>query len=556
MEFGNYEVFFNDETSSFNITMNEGPDDQGTEGSSEETPEADAPVAETKAAEPEKPKEPEKGKTRTESKGRGKAADPTPEPRTKEPEKGRGRGDKVDKAPEPKEREKEADRAPRERDDRRDDRGRGRDEDRPRRGSGRDRDDDRRDEPRERERSRRDEEDDRKKDSDRDDRGDREERGRGRDRDEPRGSRERGDRSDDRRSSRDDDRDDSKHADEGSDSGDDSGESEGGEWYSTGYKEADGISDREAAGGDNQTQRHWLREGEETTGTILDSGKADLQKWGRKACAPFCIWEHSFATVDSEGDLTFHNETCVNGRKDKDGKPLRCWFCVNKAKIKRRYTAMYTIATKWEGKRGERWTRKLLPANKRLMKILRRQENREGGLAGSIWDIFRTEAGAARVGDDWHVQDGKPYTEEELTELLGEGADISPIDYFEECRPKSYAELEQLYGKAKFSDPSQRKGKGRRRRSRDDDDRGRDDRDDRGRDDDRRGGRDDDRRDERSDDRRPSRDRDDRDDRGRGRDRDEPRGGRDRDDDRKDDEPRESRRGGKPAGKDGADIPF
>ncbi len=345
--------------------------------------------------------------------------------------------------------------------------------------------------------------------------------------------------------------------------GGEEGSSGAGEWYSTGYAESEKLSDAEAGGYDNKAWRFFLEVGQETDVVVLDDGESDKERWDRKAAAPFNVWEHGFGIVedpdDPESEITFYNETCVRGKLDKNGKPRKCYVCEKRKKIRRRYRSMFTILAKYEGKKGEAWSKKLLPADKKVLKIIRRHA-KEGGMFGMLFSVCRLEDRSSRIGDDWSFK--KTLEEAEIEELLpNDRADLSPLDYIEECRPKSYQELEALLDGATIADPRKRK---RRRRG---GGRGRDE----GNDDDRPRGRG---KDEGNDDRR--REDDDRP-RGRGRDRDDDReergsrrgrsegkdeGGEDRprrrsdskpaDDQQEQDEPQEA-----PAGGDaGDDIPF
>lgn len=253
--------------------------------------------------------------------------------------------------------------------------------------------------------------------------------------------------------------------------GDDEGEKDDPDaWYSTGYEESDKVSDREAAGGDNKAWRFFLKGGQETEVIIIDSGVADKKKWGRKGCAPFNVWEHNFAIVspDDPEDLTFYDVTCVRGRLNAEGKPRKCFVCEKRKKIQRKFHSMYTVLSKYEGKKGTTWGKKLLPANKKLLKTLKRRE-RKGGLFGMKFNVFRSDNQSARVGDDWAYEEH--LDADAVAELLGERMDLAPLDYVDECRPMTWEELENLLKDAILSDPRKSGGKKKpRRASRDDDD--------------------------------------------------------------------------------------
>lgn len=282
--------------------------------------------------------------------------------------------------------------------------------------------------------------------------------------------------------------------DEGEEDGSEEGGQQDGDWFSTGYSESNKITDAEAGGYDDKAWRFFLRAGEETEIVFLDDGESDIKRWNRLVAAPFNVWEHNFAVVnpDDPDDVTFYDLTCVRGKLQKDGKPRRCYVCERKKKIKRRFRSMYTVLAKYEGKKGEAWSKKLLPADKAALKKIKRHAKKHG-MFGMVFNIFRTEERASRIGDDWSYD--RTMSEEEVQELLGERTDLAPLDYIEECRPMSWDELEQLLKDAIISDPKKKKGRGKRSgrgRSDDDDDRPRG----RGRD---RDDQDDDRRDRRRD---------------------------------------------------------
>lgn len=255
---------------------------------------------------------------------------------------------------------------------------------------------------------------------------------------------------------------------EGDESSEESSASEPGEWYSTGYSEGESLSDREAAGGDDKAWRFYLNAGQETEVIVLDSGEEDKKKWERKASAPFNVWEHNFAVVnpDDPEDLTFYDLTCVRGKLDRAGKPRKCYVCERKKKIRRRFRSMYSVLSKYQGKRGEAWSKKLLPADKACLKKLKRHSKKHG-LFGMKFNVFRSDDRSSRIGDDWSYD--STLSEQEVQELLGDRQDLSPIDYVEECRPQSWDELENLLKDAIISDPK-KKGKGKRGRRSDDDD--------------------------------------------------------------------------------------
>jgi len=83
---------------------------------------------------------------------------------------------------------------------------------------------------------------------------------------------------------------------------------------------------------------------------------------------------------------------------------------------------------------------------KMFERILRLIEQRRG-LTGSIWTLFRSSKTAFTVGDDWQFQEKISGGRIGLAKHLGiqaESGGVSPINYREDLKPKTQAELDAM----------------------------------------------------------------------------------------------------------------
>lgn len=211
-------------------------------------------------------------------------------------------------------------------------------------------------------------------------------------------------------------------------------------WWSTGYDEMDSLPEGDAG------SRHYMKEGGEATLLFLDGDPDDAQKFGRNYGAPFCIWEYQIPTVDAEGRTNWRNwATCVKGRRDANGQPMRDRIREEAPDLKPYYVGFYTCIqipddvdySKCidEGRPLPDSCRKiLLPAKRKLLKVLRRHADKKGGLRGCIYAVYRASKRAASTGDDWQFEER--LASDELDKILPEDRGV-PFEY-----PKLLAPLD------------------------------------------------------------------------------------------------------------------
>lgn len=207
------------------------------------------------------------------------------------------------------------------------------------------------------------------------------------------------------------------------------------DWFQTGKEAVDQANKK--IDFTPQTRRFYMKPGEDATIIFLDGDNTEDEPIGNYK-------EHQFESTSGRWP---NFQSCT-------GAAGGCVFC--KAGV-RAYDAwpltIIQVKPTWTDRDGNEHKnqRKLLIAKKESMQRFLRQIEKREGLAGSVWNIYRSNQRAYTIGDDW-----------EFVEKLGEDGDTpkqrrravakkleldidacEKIDYREELKPKTPEQLEE-----------------------------------------------------------------------------------------------------------------
>jgi hypothetical protein len=232
------------------------------------------------------------------------------------------------------------------------------------------------------------------------------------------------------------------------------------EWWSTGYDEMDSIPEG------SSDDRHYMKAGTERTVLFLDGSPTDREIVGRPYGAPFCIWEYQIPQNEDGGTNWRYWATCVRGRKDANGNPMVDFVKKHAPDMKPYYVGFFTIVDVTEVNLQDHIEKgtplpescyiKLLPAKRKLLKVLKRHAAKKKGLRACVYTVYRGSNEDPNTGNDWQCEE--KLSEEDLKTLLPDGRD-APRSYHELLAPLPEEEVEGLMPNRAKVTPFDKKGK-------------------------------------------------------------------------------------------------
>jgi hypothetical protein len=207
------------------------------------------------------------------------------------------------------------------------------------------------------------------------------------------------------------------------------------DWFQTGKEAVDQANKK--IDFTPQTRRFYMKPGADATIIFLDGDNSEDEPIGNYK-------EHQFESTSGRWP---NFQSCT-------GAAGGCVFC--KAGV-RAYDAwpfsIIQIKPTWTDRDGNEHKnqRKLLIAKKESMQRLLRQIEKREGLAGSVWNIYRSNQRAYTIGDDWEFVEkigDDDMTPKERRRAIAKKFELDveqcdKIDYRKELKPKSESELEE-----------------------------------------------------------------------------------------------------------------
>lgn len=207
------------------------------------------------------------------------------------------------------------------------------------------------------------------------------------------------------------------------------------EWFQTGQEAVDQANKKVDFA--PQTRRFYMKPGADATIVFLDGDNSEDEPIGNYK-------EHQFESTTGRWP---NFASCT-------GAAGGCVFC--KAGV-RAYDAfpftIIQIKPVWTDRDGNEHKnqRKLLIAKKESMQRLLRQIEKREGLAGTVWNVYRSNQRAYTIGDDWEFVEkvgDEDDTAKQRRRAVAKKLELDKdkcdrIDYREELKPKTADELEE-----------------------------------------------------------------------------------------------------------------
>lgn len=194
-------------------------------------------------------------------------------------------------------------------------------------------------------------------------------------------------------------------------------------WYETGYDGADRVEEQRQQ---SAVRRFWMPENSEAEITFLDD-------------APFSIWEHNLKLNGNWRNFF----TCLKNIPGVDSCPL----CDDGSSAY--YVGFFTVIDhrEWEDNKGNKHQHevKLFGAKLNVIKKLKRQAERHGGLRGKKFTVFRADGKTPNTGDDFDFLGEVDLSKEFLDE---KGNEQKPFAYEEILAPKKEKYLMRIVGES------------------------------------------------------------------------------------------------------------
>jgi hypothetical protein len=208
------------------------------------------------------------------------------------------------------------------------------------------------------------------------------------------------------------------------------------DWFQTGQEAVDQANKKiEFA---PQTRRFYMKPGADATIVFLDGDNSEDEPIGNYK-------EHQFESTTGNWP---NFASCT-------GAAGGCVFC--KAGVRAYDAFPFTIIQMkptWTDRDGNEHKnqRKLFIAKKESMQRLLRQIEKREGLAGTVWNIYRSNQRAYTVGDDWEFVEkigDEDDTAKQRRRAVAKKLELDKdkcerIDYRKELKPKTAEELEEV----------------------------------------------------------------------------------------------------------------
>lgn len=164
-----------------------------------------------------------------------------------------------------------------------------------------------------------------------------------------------------------------------------------------------------------------------------------------------CFFEYQIPTKGDSGINWRNWATCVRGRKDADGNPMRDYVRENAPDLKPYYVGMYTVydvskinleeVVQAGDALPDSCRRVLLPAKRKLLPVLKRHADKRGGLRGCVYTVYRGDPKSASTGDDWQFE--TKLTEDQMKALFPTDGGV-PMEYAKILAPLPEEEVKGL----------------------------------------------------------------------------------------------------------------